>query len=202
MTTSANARLAWKLAAVVVVMVALSFAAVPFYSWFCRTTGYGGTPSVAEAAPDTILDRQVTVRFDANVAPTMPWHFRPMQREMTIRLGETGLAFYEAYNPTNHPVAGQAAFNVAPDSAGKYFDKIACFCFNLQVLGPGERVEMPVTFFVDPEMLKDSDAARLKAITLSYTMFPAVLPEDTPALTIAPASAAGIVSPPDLTIEH
>ena len=91
MTTSANARLAWKLAAVVVVMVALSFAAVPFYGWFCRTTGYGGTPSVAEAAPDTILDRQVTVRFDANVAPTMPWHFRPMQREMTIRLGETGL---------------------------------------------------------------------------------------------------------------
>ncbi len=209
MAASANNRLAWKLAAVVAVMVGLSFAAVPFYSWFCRTTGYGGTPSVATAAPDTILDREVTVRFDANVAPSMPWQFRPKQREMTVRLGETGLAFYEAYNPTDHPVAGQAAFNVAPDSAGKYFDKIACFCFNLQVLGPGERVEMPVTFFVDPEMLKDGDAASLRAITLSYTMFPADLPDEGPrdgaAATrpaLSPAAAAGPVSPPDLTIEQ
>ena len=206
MAASANTRLALRLGAVVVVMVALSFAAVPFYSWFCRTTGYGGTPAVAEAAPDTILDREVIVRFDANTASNMPWRFRPSQREMTVRLGETGLAFYEAYNPTDHPVAGQAAYNVAPDTAGKYFDKIACFCFNLQVLGPGERVEMPVTFFVDPEMLKDPDASHLKAITLSYTMFPADLPEEaappTPAAVLAPTSAAGAATPRDLTIEQ
>ena len=202
MAASANTRLALRLGAVVVVMVALSFAAVPFYSWFCRTTGYGGTPAVAEAAPDTILDREVIVRFDANTASNMPWRFRPSQREMTVRLGETGLAFYEAYNPTDHPVAGQAAYNVAPDTAGKYFDKIACFCFNLQVLGPGERVEMPVTFFVDPEKLKDADASHLKAITLSYTMFPADLPDDTGSPALAPAAAVGTAFPPDLTIEQ
>lgn len=202
MAASANTRLALRLGAVVAVMVALSFAAVPFYSWFCRTTGYGGTPAVAEAAPDTILDREVIVRFDANTAPDMPWQFRPKQREMTVRLGETGLAFYEAYNPTDRPVAGQAAYNVAPDTAGKYFDKIACFCFNLQVLGPGERVEMPVTFFVDPEMLKDADASHLKAITLSYTMFPAELPDDAGAPTLAPAAATGTAYPSEPTIEQ
>lgn len=178
MAQSSNNKIAIRLGLVVAVMVSLSFAAVPFYDWFCRTTGYGGTTSVAESAPGAVLDREITVSFDANTMPDMPWKFRPMQREMTVRLGETGLAFYEAYNPTDRTIAGQAAYNVAPDSAGKYFDKIACFCFELQVLRPGERVEMPVTFFVDPEMLKDRDAAQLKTVTLSYTMFEIDLPEE------------------------
>ncbi|TPE48812.1 cytochrome c oxidase assembly protein [Amaricoccus solimangrovi] len=173
-----NSRLALRLFAVVAVMVSLSFAAVPFYSWFCRTTGYGGTTSVATQAPKDVLDREIIVRFDANVAKDMPWKFRPKQMEMKVRVGETGLAFFEAYNPTDHVTAGQAAYNVTPDNAGKFFDKIACFCFNLQVLKPGERVDMPVSFFVDPEIVKDADASQLKAITLSYTMFPTEVPEE------------------------
>jgi cytochrome c oxidase assembly protein subunit 11 len=177
-SADANRRLALRLGCVVAVMVSLSFVAVPFYSWFCRTTGYGGTTSVAEQAPDEVLDRTITVRFDSNVAKDMRWEFRPQQAEMTVRIGETGLAFYEAYNPTDAVTAGQAAYNVTPDTAGKFFDKIACFCFNLQVLKPGERVLMPVTFFVDPALVEDGDAANLKAITLSYTMFPAEVPDE------------------------
>lgn len=194
-----NARLALRLGAVVVVMVSLSFAAVPFYSWFCRTTGYGGTPSVAEKAPDVALDRMVTVRFDANTMGGMPWSFRPSQKEMKVRIGEMNLAFYEAYNPTDAVTAGQAAYNVAPDSAGKFFDKIACFCFNLQVLGPGERIEMPVSFFVDPEMVKDADAGGLNAITLSYTMFPAEVPlEEQAGATPASLPAARLAAVPNV----
>ncbi|PZQ52177.1 MAG: cytochrome c oxidase assembly protein [Rhodovulum sulfidophilum] len=209
---NANRRLAFRLAGVVVVMVSLSFVAVPFYSWFCRTTGYGGTTQVAEQAPDEVLDRMITVRFDANVAKDMPWKFRPMQREMKVRIGETGLAFYEAYNPTDEVTAGQAAYNVAPDIAGRFFDKIACFCFDLQVLRPGERIEMPITFFVDPELVKDADASYLKAVTLSYTMFPTEVPEEE---RMAPATiektragdpatrlAAGPAASPDQTLEQ
>ena len=173
-----NRRTGIALFAVVPVMVALSFAAVPFYSWFCRVTGFAGTTAVAEgpsAREET--GRLVTVSFDANVAPGMPWQFRPKQRSMTLRLGETGLAFFEAYNPTDEPTAGQAGFNVVPFSVGGYFDKIACFCFDLQVLGPHERVEMPVSFFVDPAMLEDREARGVTGITLSYTMYPADLPE-------------------------
>ncbi|HPG21720.1 MAG TPA: cytochrome c oxidase assembly protein, partial [Amaricoccus sp.] len=158
MRPSPNGRIALGLGGVVAVMVALSFAAVPFYDWFCRVTGYAGTTSVAEAPAGKILDRKVTVRFDANTAPDMPWVFRPMQRTMEIRLGETGLALYEAYNPTDRTIGGRASYNVAPYSVGGYFDKIACFCFNEQVLGPGERVEMPVSFYVDPAMLDDREA--------------------------------------------
>jgi cytochrome c oxidase assembly protein subunit 11 len=173
----ANTGTALGLAAVVAVMMGLSFAAVPFYSWFCRVTGYGGTPNVAASAGGEILERTVTVHFDANTAPDMPWEFRPKQREVTLRLGETGVAFYEARNPTDAPVAGQAGFNVVPFEAGEYFDKIACFCFELQVLGPHERVEMPVSFFVDPGMLDDLEARGITDITLSYTMYRAELPE-------------------------
>ena len=170
-------RTALGLTGIVAVMVGLSFAAVPFYDWFCRTTGFAGTPAVADAAPDTILDQTVTVRFDASREKGMPWEFRPMQREMTVRLGETGMAFFEAYNPTDRVTGGRASFNVTPDVAGGYFTKIHCFCFDEQVLQPGERVEMPVTFFVDPEILKDSDARRAHTITLSYTFHSAPLPE-------------------------
>jgi cytochrome c oxidase assembly protein subunit 11 len=172
-----NRTLALGLAAVVVLMVGASFAAVPLYDWFCRVTGYGGTTSVAVAPGGAVTDRWVTVSFDANTMPDMPWEFRPKQRSMRLRVGETGLAFYEAYNPTDGPIAGQAAFNVVPFAAGAYFDKIACFCFELQVLGPGERVDMPVSFFVDPAMLEDVEARGVTGITLSYTMYPADLPE-------------------------
>ena len=167
---------------VVVLMGSLAWAAVPFYDWFCRVTGFGGTTGVAEAAPDDILDRTITVRFDASKAKDMAWEFKPVVREMEVRIGETGLAFYEAFNPTDRPIAGQASYNVAPYSAGGYFQKIACFCFEEQVLQPGERVEMPVTFFVDPEMVDDLEAKYVHTITLSYTFYEIDLPEGYAAL--------------------
>lgn len=182
-------RTAVMLAGVAGVMVGLSFAAVPFYDWFCRTTGFGGTTSVAETGSDVILDRTVKIRFDANTDVGMPWQFKPVVREMTIRIGETGLAFYEAYNPTDRAIAGQAAYNVMPYAAGGYFTKIACFCFDEQVLQPGERVEMPVSFYVDPEMVKDVDGQYVKEITLSYTFYQIDLPEAQAALNPAPGAA-------------
>ena len=171
-------------------MGALAWAAVPFYDWFCRVTGYAGTTNVAEADSDVVLDELVTVRFDANVAKGMAWKFKPVQREMTLRIGETGLAFYEAYNPTDRVIAGTASYNVSPDIAGYYFDKIQCFCFTEQVLQPGERVEMPVSFYVDPELVKDRDAGRIRHITLSYTFYETELPEPQAALT--PATKATV----------
>ncbi|MCC7319800.1 MAG: cytochrome c oxidase assembly protein [Rubellimicrobium sp.] len=172
-----NARLAAMMAALVAVMVSLSFLAVPLYSLFCRVTGYGGAPSVASAAPDHILDQTVTIRFDATRAPGMPWTFRPAQREMEIRLGESGLAFYEASNPTDHAVAGQASYNVTPYAAGGYFTKIECFCFTEQVLQPGETVLMPVSFYVDPAILDDPEGRYVHTITLSYTFYEIDLPD-------------------------
>ncbi len=169
---------------VVILMGSLAWAAVPFYDWFCRVTGFGGTTGVAEEAPDDILDRVVTVRFDASKAKGMAWEFKPVEREMEVRIGETGLAFYEAYNPTDRPIAGQASYNVAPYSAGGYFQKIACFCFEEQVLQPGERVEMPVSFFVDPEMVEDLEAKYVHTITLSYTFYEIDLPEGYAALEV------------------
>jgi cytochrome c oxidase assembly protein subunit 11 len=175
-----------QLAGVGVVMVGLSFAAVPFYDWFCRTTGFGGTPLVAEAAPDVILEQTVDVRFDGSLDADMPWEFKPQLRKMTIRLGETGLAFYEAYNPTDRVIAGTASYNVTPYSAGGYFTKIECFCFTEQVLQPGERVIMPVTFYVDPAILQDTDARHVREITLSYTFHETELTEEQASLA-APA---------------
>ncbi|MFT3687681.1 cytochrome c oxidase assembly protein [Paenirhodobacter sp.] len=180
---SANRRIVTRLLALVVFMGAAAWAAVPFYSWFCRTTGYGGTPQRAEAAGE-VLDQMVEIRFDANVAKDMPWQFRPKQNRMTVRIGEPQLAFYEAFNPTDRPIAGTAAFNVAPDTAGAYFDKIECFCFTEQVLQPGERVEMPVSFFVDPDMARNPDTARIQTITLSYTFFETPLPEEETTATV------------------
>lgn len=171
-------RTALLLVAVPPVMLGMAYAAVPLYDWFCRVTGYGGTTSVAAGASEEILDETITVRFDANTAPDMPWVFEPKVRTMDLRIGETGLMFYEAYNPTDQPVAGTASYNVAPFSAGPFFAKIACFCFELQVLGPGERVEMPVTFFVDPALVEDREAGQVRNITLSYTMHRSELPED------------------------
>ena len=161
---------------VVLVMGALAWASVPFYDWFCRVTGFGGVTNVAESESDVILERTVKVRFDASKDKGFGWEFRPMQKEMELRIGETGLAFYEAYNPTSKPIAGQASYNVTPYEAGYFFNKVECFCFTEQVLEPGERVEMPVSFFIDPEMVEDRDAKYVHTITLSYTFYEIDLP--------------------------
>ncbi len=166
-----SVRLALMLASVAVGMVGLAYASVPLYDLFCRVTGYGGTTQQADLAPDVILDRDVTIEFDANTSREMPWDFKPAKPKITMKVGETGLAFYEAYNPTNRAIKGTATFNVTPQKVGQYFTKIDCFCFTEQVLQPGERVDMPVTFFVDPEIDKDPNAKEVKVITLSYTFF-------------------------------
>ena len=176
------------LVGVVVLMGSLSFAAVPFYSWFCRVTGFAGATVSASSGADRVLDRTVTVRFDASTDRALPWHFKPAVREMTLKIGETGLAFYEASNPTDRPVAGRATYNVTPDLAGGYFTKIDCFCFTMQVLEPGETVMMPVTFYVDPDMVDDDEAKFIHTITLSYTFYPAELPPDRQAQLPAPTS--------------
>jgi cytochrome c oxidase assembly protein subunit 11 len=167
-----------QLVAVVLFMGGLGWASVPLYDWFCRVTGYGGSTNVSTTGSDEILDRTIKVRFDASKERDFPWEFRPMQREMEVRIGETGLAFYEAYNPTDKPIAGQSSYNVTPFEAGLFFTKIDCFCFQEQVLQPGERVEMPVTFFVDPELVNDRDAKLTHTITLSYTFYQIDMPEE------------------------
>ncbi|TYB87572.1 cytochrome c oxidase assembly protein [Oceaniovalibus sp. ACAM 378] len=161
---------------VVVGMGAMAWASVPLYSWFCAVTGFGGTTLVG-AGSDTVLDQTIAIRFDGSTERGMPWEFKPVERQMTVKIGETGLAFYEAYNPTDRVVAGSAAYNVAPFSAGGFFTKIDCFCFEEQVLQPGERVLMPVTFYVDPEIVDDRDGKFVKHITLSYTFYEIDLPE-------------------------
>jgi len=171
-----------QLLAVVVTMGALSWASVPFYDWFCRVTGFGGTTGVSTAGSDTVLDKTIKIRFDASLERDMPWKFKPVVRQMELRIGETGLAFFEAYNPTDHAVAGSASYNVFPYEAGGFFNKIQCFCFEEQILQPGERVQMPVTFFVDPEIVTDMDAKYVHTITLSYTFYEIDLPEGYAAL--------------------
>jgi cytochrome c oxidase assembly protein subunit 11 len=176
---------------VVVFMGALAWASVPLYDWFCRVTGYGGATNVATAGSTEILDQTIKVRFDASLERGMPWEFKPMQLEVELRLGEEGLAFYEAYNPTDRPIAGTASYNVAPFGAGLYFSKIACFCFEEQLLMPGERVQMPVSFFVDPDILNDADAKHAKHITLSYTFHETDLSEEMQAALAVDATDSG-----------
>lgn len=165
-----------QLSALILTMGTLAWASVPLYDLFCRVTGWGGATDVAEAAPGAI-NEEVTIRFDASNAAGMPWEFKPVELKQRIRIGEEGLAFYEAYNPTDRVIAGTASFNVAPYSAGAYFSKIQCFCFEMQVLEPGQRVSMPVSYFVEPEILEDADARFVKTITLSYTFHETDLPE-------------------------
>ncbi|MEM6943475.1 MAG: cytochrome c oxidase assembly protein [Pseudomonadota bacterium] len=152
-------------------MLGMAYAAVPLYDLFCRVTGFGGTTQVADTSNVEMLDETVTIRFDASKARGMPWQFKPLQDEITVRIGETGLAFYEAHNPTDRPVAGSATYNVTPYSVGGYFVKIDCFCFQRQVLEPGQRVQMPVTFYVDPDIVDDRETERVHTITLSYTFY-------------------------------
>jgi cytochrome c oxidase assembly protein subunit 11 len=179
MNASANKRVVLSLVAIVAFMGAMGIAAVPFYNWFCAVTGYGGTTAVASSnEAGEILDQTMSIRFDASLERDMPWSFKPVQREMEIRIGEVGLAFYEAHNPTDRPIAGTASYNVTPFTAGEYFTKIDCFCFTEQILQPGETVQMPVTFYIDPEIVNDRDGKFVKYITLSYTFYETDLPSE------------------------
>jgi cytochrome c oxidase assembly protein subunit 11 len=167
----AHRKVAWALVALPALMLAMTFAAVPLYRLFCAATGYAGTPRRAEAPSTKVVDRMITIRFDANVSSDLPWTFQPEKRQIELKLGENALAFYEARNLSGAPLTGTASFNVTPESVGSYFNKIACFCFTEQTLQPGQRVDMPVSFFVDPAILDDPEANRIQEITLSYTFF-------------------------------
>lgn len=183
MNANANNRIAFRLLALVMFMGAMAYASVPLYNWFCAVTGYGGTTTVADGTDIEVLDQTITVRFDASTERDMPWTFKPVEHKIDIRIGEVGLAFYEAHNPTDRVIAGQAGYNVAPFTAGEFFTKIDCFCFTEQVLQPGETVLMPVTFYVDPAIVDDLDGRHITAVTLSYTFFEIDLPEE---ITFAP----------------
>ena len=159
------------LGGVVCGMVGLAFGAVPLYKLFCQVTGFGGTTQVAEEAPVTIGERVVTVRFNADTARDLPWHFKPEQREIKVRVGEMAMAFYKAVNQSDRALIGTSTFNVTPVKAGAYFNKIECFCFEEQTLAPGERAEFPVSFFVDPDIVEDRRLDDVSTITLSYTFF-------------------------------
>jgi len=176
----------------VVGMVGAAYAAVPLYTLFCQVTGFGGTTQRAESALTTVSDATVQVRFDANVGAGLPWAFQAA-RPVTVNLGGLQTVYYDVTNLSDQTTAGTAAFNVTPPQTGAYFSKIACFCFTEQVLAPGETREMGVTFYVDPAMLDDHNTAGVGTITLSYTFFPAEVPEDrvAAAAPVGPPSGAG-----------
>jgi cytochrome c oxidase assembly protein subunit 11 len=156
---------------VVAAMVGASYAAVPFYNWFCRTTGYGGTPQIAEKAPDAVLGRTVNVRFDSNVAAGLPWKFVPEQNEIKLHIGEVATVHYKVINEAARAITAQASYNVSPPLVGAYFTKINCFCFTQQTMQPSETREMTVVFYVDPSIVKDHEQDDLNTITLSYTFY-------------------------------
>jgi cytochrome c oxidase assembly protein subunit 11 len=158
---------------VVVLMVGASYAAVPFYNWFCRATGFNGTTQVATSAPaSSPLSRKIAVRFDANVAPGLPWKFEAEQTEIELNIGQVATVFYTVTNQSARPTTGQAAYNVAPLTVGAYFQKINCFCFTEQTMAPGEKRQMPVVFYVDPSIAGNNENDGLNSITLSYTFYP------------------------------
>ena len=158
--------------AFVVGMVGMAYAAVPLYDMFCRVTGYNGTTQRVEQASDVILHEKVKVTFDANTAAGLPWEFTPVQRDIDVRIGETVQVMYRAKNLSSEPTTGQATFNVTPMAAGAYFNKVQCFCFTETTLQPGEEMEMPVVFFVDPEIVKPVETKGIRTLTLSYTFYP------------------------------
>lgn len=166
-----NRHIAFVAAAVVVGMLGVAYAAVPLYQLFCQVTGYGGTTQRAELIDVRAIERPMNVRFVANVHRDMPWQFKPTQVSQTLKIGEQGLAYFEAYNPTDQTVVGRATYNVAPHKAGGYFSKVDCFCFTEQILRPGERVEMPVVYFIDPDLDDDINLREVTEVTLSYTFF-------------------------------
>ncbi|MDX2276341.1 MAG: cytochrome c oxidase assembly protein [Hyphomonadaceae bacterium] len=173
-TRPSNKRLAVTAAiatACVLGMTGMAFAAVPLYRAFCQLTGYGGTTQTADAAPEQVLSETVNVRFDTNVAPGLPVEFSAEQTSETLKIGATGLAFFRVRNTSDQPVTAVATYNVTPETTGQYFVKLECFCFNARTLAPGEQMDLPVVYFVDPEFASDPETAGLDTITLSYTYF-------------------------------
>jgi cytochrome c oxidase assembly protein subunit 11 len=178
---------------VVALMVGASYAAVPFYNWFCRATGFNGTTQVATSAPSSApLSRKIAVRFDSNVAPGLPWKFEPEQTEIEVQIGQVVTVFYTVTNQSARATTGQAAYNVAPLTVGAYFQKINCFCFTEQTMAPGERREMPVVFYVDPALVHESDNDGLNSITLSYTFYPVREPAPKPLAATEPDKPMGL----------
>lgn len=189
-----NRRVALIAAGVVFGMTGLAFASVPLYRMFCQVTGFGGTTQRAAAAAGAVEGTTITVRFDANVNQGLPWKFHQAQNTQTLKIGEQGLAYYKATNTSDQPVTGTATFNVTPDIAGSYFNKIECFCFTEQTLEPGQSVDMPVVYFIDPAILDDPQARKISEITLSYTFYkvdkPAVARQQVTGASSAPAVGA------------
>ena len=157
--------------AFVALMVGAAYASVPFYTWFCKTTGFGGTTQVAERAPEQVLGRMLTIRFDSNVSPGLPWKFKPEQNEINVRIGEVATVHYKVINEAAREITALASYNVSPPQVGSYFNKINCFCFTQQTMKPGETRELAVVFYVDPSIAKDRDQNDLNTITLSYTFY-------------------------------
>ena len=191
MSGDKNARLAWTLAATVGGMLALAYAASPLYDMFCRATGFGGTPQVAQQGERPILSRTVNVRFDSNVDANLPWRFSPLEREVKVKLGEERLVHYRVTNVSQRPIVGTSTYNVTPETSGPWFNKLQCFCFTEQLLLPGQSMDMPVVFFVDPEMDKDRRYDNVRTITLSYTFFEAKTERAKTLLGSVPADATG-----------
>lgn len=175
----------------VAAMVGAAYAAVPLYNWFCRTTGFGGTTQVSRQAPNHVLDRKITVRFDANVSGGLPWTFEPEQKSVDLRIGQVATIFYKVTNQSARETIGQAGYNVSPPTTGLYFQKINCFCFTEQRFGPGETRDLPVVFYVDPALTGDSEQDGLNTITLSYTYYPVREPEQ-PVASRGVAASQGI----------
>lgn len=173
-------------------MVGAAYAAVPLYKLFCQVTGFDGTVRKAVAKPDKVLDRKLTIRFDANIRE-LPWQFQTLQASQEIRIGDTGLAFFKVTNPTDKPQTGRALYNVVPEAAGPYFQKLECFCFSSQTIQPHQTVEFPVVYFVDPQYVKDPETVGKSEITLSYTFFPAV--DDGKSKKVAASATPRIVEP-------
>jgi cytochrome c oxidase assembly protein subunit 11 len=191
MSGDKNARLAWSLAAAVGSMLALAYAASPLYDMFCRATGFGGTPQVAQEGERPVLSRTVNVRFDSNVDANLPWRFTPLEREVKVKLGEERLVHYRVTNVSQRPIVGTSTYNVTPETAGAWFNKLQCFCFTEQLLLPGQSMDMPVVFFVDPEMDKDRRYDNVRTVTLSYTFFEAKTERAKTLLGSVPADATG-----------
>ena len=182
-----NQRVGAIMGLVAVGMLGMAYAAVPLYQMFCQATGYGGTTQRVTKPSDKILDRVVTVRFDANVNG-ISWNFEPVLRKVDVRIGENTLAFYRATNTSDRPLVGTSSFNVSPDIVGSFFNKMECFCFQEQRLEPGESIDLPVSFYVDPSIEDDKDGRKVKEITLSYTFYPVDKPK---AAAAAPAATSG-----------
>jgi cytochrome c oxidase assembly protein subunit 11 len=181
-----NARVALICAGAFFGMIGAAYAAVPIYKAFCQLTGFDGTPRKAEVAPAQALDKTLTIRFDANVRD-LPWDFRTKQTSQVARIGETKVAFFEVKNRSDKPITGRAVFNVVPEQAGPYFQKLDCFCFSDQTIQPGQTVDMPVLYFVDPKYASDFETRNKSEVTLSYTFYPS---------TTAPAPARADLHPP------